>query len=104
MNQLFEPFTQLERTLSRKRDGVGLGLAITKNLVELMGGKIWAESAWGQGTTFSFMIRVETIPGKLLDFGRMDSGIASESIPWLKPMRILVAEDVPSNQRVLIEM
>jgi signal transduction histidine kinase len=36
MNELFEPFTQLERTLSLKRDGVGLGLAITKNLVELM--------------------------------------------------------------------
>ena len=41
MNEIFEPFVQVERTLSRKRDGVGLGLAITKNLVELMGGKIW---------------------------------------------------------------
>jgi CheY-like chemotaxis protein len=104
MNQLFQPFTQLERTLSRKRDGVGLGLAITKNLVELMGGKIGVESIPCQGSTFSFMIQAETIPGKLLDFGRMDSGIASESFPELKPMRILVAEDNPSNQRVLVEM
>jgi hypothetical protein len=60
MNELFEPFAQVERTLSRKRDGVGLGLAITKNLVELMGGKIWAESIPGQGTTFSFTIQAET--------------------------------------------
>jgi CheY-like chemotaxis protein len=103
MNQLFQPFTQLERTLSRKRDGVGLGLAITKNLVELMGGKIWAEST-PQGTVFNFTIQAETIPGKQLDFGKMDSGIATARFQGLKPMRILVAEDYPSNQRVLVEM
>ncbi|VVB64892.1 Methyl sulfide methyltransferase-associated sensor [uncultured archaeon] len=104
MNELFEPFVQVERTLSRKRDGVGLGLAITKNLVELMGGKIWAESIPGQGSTFHFSIQVETIPGKQLGFGKIDLGATSESFPGLKPMRILVAEDNPSNQRVLVEM
>ncbi|MGD0953262.1 MAG: PAS domain S-box protein [Methanotrichaceae archaeon] len=104
MNEIFKPFVQVERTLSRKRDGVGLGLAITKNLVELMGGTIRAESIPGQGATFHFTIQAETIPGKQLDFGRRDSGIASESFPGLKPMRILVAEDNPSNQRVLVEM
>ena len=104
MNEIFEPFVQVERTLSRKRDGVGLGLAITKNLVELMGGKIQAESIPGQGSTFRFMILAETIPGKQLDFGKIDRGVAFENIPGLKPMRILVAEDNPSNQRVLVEM
>ncbi len=104
MNEIFEPFAQVERTLSRKRDGVGLGLAITKHLVELMGGKIWTESIQGQGTTFSFTIQAETIPGKQLDFGKIDRGVTSESFPGLKPMRILVAEDNLSNQRVLVEM
>jgi signal transduction histidine kinase len=104
MEEIFKPFTQLERTLSRKRDGVGLGLAITKNLVELMGGKIWFESIPGKGSTFHFMILAETIPGKQLESGEMDLGVASKSLPGLKPMRILVAEDNPSNQRVLVEM
>ena len=104
MDKIFEPFTQVDRTLSRKRDGVGLGLAITKNLVELMGGTISAESFPGQGTTFSFTIQAETIPGKRLDFGKIDRSVTSESFPGLKPMRILVAEDNPSNQRVLVEM
>lgn len=104
MIQLYQPFTQLERTLSRKRDGVGLGLAITKNLVELMGGTIWAESVPDQGTTFHFTIQADTIPGKQLDFGKIDPEATSKRFPELKPMRILVAEDNPSNQRVLVEM
>jgi len=104
ISEIFGPFVQVERTLSRKRDGVGLGLAITKNLVELMGGKIWAESILGQGATFHFTIQAETIPGKHLDFGKIDRPASSESFPGLKPMRILVAEDNPSNQRVLVEM
>lgn len=104
MVQIYQPFTQLERTLSCKRDGIGLGLAITKNLVELMGGTIWAESAQGQGTTFHFTIQAETIPDRQLDFGKMDRGAASESSTKLRPMRILVAEDNPSNQRVLVEI
>jgi len=69
-----------------------------------MGGKIWAESILGQGATFHFTIQAETIPGKHLDFGKIDRPASSESFPGLKPMRILVAEDNPSNQRVLVEM
>jgi len=104
MNEIFEPFTQLERTLSLKRGGVGLGLAITKNLVELMGGKIWAESIPGQSTTFRFTIQAETIPGNQLDSGEMDREVASESFSGLKPILMLVAEDNPLNQMGLVKM
>lgn len=104
MSKIFEPFTQLERTISRKRDGVGLGLAITKNLVDLMGGTIWTESIVGQGTTFHVMILAETIPGRRLDFGDASDKYSLECVPVKKALKILIAEDNPSNQKVLVEM
>ena len=56
---IFNPFDQVENSLSRRFQGTGLGLSLTKNLVELHGGKIWAESEGeGKGTTFSFLIPV----------------------------------------------
>jgi len=104
ISELFRPFTQLEKTTSSKREGVGLGLAITKNLVELMGGTIWAESVPGQGTVFHVMIQAETLPGIQIDLEETGSDAAIENLSELKPMRILVAEDNPSNQKVLVEM
>ena len=104
MSNIFEPFTQLERTISRKRDGVGLGLAITKNLVELMGGTIWAESTPGQGTTFYVMIEAKAVPCQRLNFADADESSVMESFPEKKALRILIAEDNPSNQKVLVEM
>ena len=56
--KIFERFRQVEETSTRKYGGNGLGLAITKNLVDLMGGNIWLESEPGKGSTFYF-----TLPG-----------------------------------------
>lgn len=53
---IFKPFYQLESSLLRERGGIGVGLAIAKNLVELHGGRIWIESTPGQGNTFYFAI------------------------------------------------
>ncbi len=57
MNLIFDSFGQVESDVTRKFEGTGLGLALTKNLVDLHGGRIWVESGGlGRGSTFSFSL------------------------------------------------
>jgi CheY-like chemotaxis protein/nitrogen-specific signal transduction histidine kinase len=104
INEIFEPFNQVECTISRKRDGVGLGLAISRQLVELMGGKIWAKSLVGKGSTISFTIQVAAISSKRSNPGEVKSDASLKDNSRRKSLRLLVAEDNPSNQKVLVEM
>ncbi|WP_088889620.1 hybrid sensor histidine kinase/response regulator [Leptolyngbya ohadii] len=52
LHQIFEPFQQVDVSDSRQKGGTGLGLAICRNIIEQHGGKIWAESVFGEGSTF----------------------------------------------------
>ncbi len=54
--RLFTPFTQADASTSRRYGGTGLGLAVTRQLAEMMGGRVWAESALGSGSTFYFTV------------------------------------------------
>ncbi len=54
--QLFQPFSQLDNAINRVYEGAGLGLSLSKRLVELHGGKVWVESKKGQGSTFAFWL------------------------------------------------
>ena len=58
LDAIFSTFTQVDTSTTRKYGGTGLGLAICKRLVELMDGRIWAESAPGEGSRFYFVIRL----------------------------------------------
>ncbi len=59
MPLLFQKFSQLEHGLERKAGGSGLGLTISKEIIEIHKGKIWAESKFGEGSTFSFLLPIK---------------------------------------------
>ncbi|MCA9995315.1 MAG: response regulator [Anaerolineales bacterium] len=100
---LFQPFSQVDASTTRKYGGTGLGLAICDRLVALMGGKIWAESRLGQGSTFHFTIQVNqahALPASTTSKrAQIDAKMGQRH-----PLRILVAEDNPINQKVATHM
>jgi signal transduction histidine kinase/CheY-like chemotaxis protein len=97
MDKLFQSFSQLDASTTRRHGGTGLGLAISKRLVDLMGGRIWAESPPGQGATFVFTIDVAAVPSRMRD----DAADGAGEPMALKGRRILVVDDNAVNRKVL---
>ena len=100
---IFDPFTRAENSLTSKIQGTGLGMAITRNLVEAMGGTIDVESELGQGSCFEVLIDLRIAEDRFVSSAEQ----AEKDEPAgnvLKGMRFLCAEDNELNAEILMEL
>tara|TARA_Y100001936_G_scaffold253992_1_gene323158 strand:+ start:3819 stop:6752 length:2934 start_codon:yes stop_codon:yes gene_type:complete len=105
IENLFNPFSQADSSTTRQYGGTGLGLTISKNLVEMFGGEIGVENAPGRGSTFWFTVVAERGDAKSATFNQtleIDDHVSS--VPSNKKLRILIAEDNSINQKVISSM
>ena len=98
ISEIFEPFRQVDESVTRTRGGTGLGLAISGRLVAEMGGVLTVSSELGHGSAFSFTLDLPEVAAPVLATER--TGAAGLTIP--AGLRVLLAEDNPVNQRVAL--
>lgn len=103
--RIFLEFEQADSSFSKKYGGAGLGLSLTKKLVEIQAGEIWVDSRLGVGSTFSFTLpcvteSIEPIP-------RLAEEAAALDFPWMSedaPMILVVEDDVPTAELLTIHL
>jgi len=93
IDRLFQSFSQIDNSTARQYGGTGLGLVISRHLVELMGGTMWVESTLGQGSTFHFTILAPI---------HMQRSRVRDEHPDLRDRRVLIVDDNATNRRILM--
>ncbi|MDQ3706242.1 MAG: response regulator [Chloroflexota bacterium] len=94
LDRLFQSFSQVDASTTRRYGGTGLGLVISKRLSQLMGGTMWVESEPGVGTTFHFTIQAVAVPAPARPY-------LDEVQPLLQGRRLLVVDDNATNRLIL---
>ncbi|MGH9389855.1 MAG: response regulator, partial [Vicinamibacteria bacterium] len=94
---IFDSFSQVDASTTRKYGGTGLGLSVSAMLVELMGGRIWVESEMGKGSAFSFTV-------KLGRRGAPGETPAPLDLASVRDLRVLIVDDNGTNRRILDEI
>jgi two-component system, sensor histidine kinase and response regulator len=98
LQMIFESFSQVDSSTTRQYGGTGLGLTISRKLVEMMGGRIWVESTRGVGSRFHFTARFANVPEHGLP------GAISSMPAILRGVRVLIVDDNGTNRRILQAM
>ncbi|MGF1515317.1 MAG: response regulator [Elainellaceae cyanobacterium] len=93
LGRLFKSFSQVDSSISRKYGGTGLGLVISERLCKLMCGRMWVDSALGEGSTFSFTVQMQPAPAS--------AGVASFHQMSLTDKRLLIVDDNATNREIL---
>ncbi len=93
--RLFQPFSQVDPSMTRQFGGTGLGLSISKSLVELMGGRIAVASEPGRGSTFSFTIALPEASGLPASAAAALPAVAA------RQLRVLLVDDNPATRKML---
>jgi signal transduction histidine kinase/ActR/RegA family two-component response regulator len=103
IDMLFQSFSQVDSSTTRKYGGTGLGLAISEKLVSLMGGRITVQSREGEGTIFTFTIRTRVGEFKPVLMQR-EQRVMSKDFSTAVPFHILVAEDNVINRQLILHI
>ena len=107
LDRLFQPFSQVDSSISRQYGGTGLGLSISQRLCEMMGGRIWVDSQIGKGSCFYFTVcmqksdRADLAPPSSAASPETFSKAPITDLAERLPLKILVAEDNLVNQQLV---
>jgi CheY-like chemotaxis protein/signal transduction histidine kinase len=99
LEAIFDVFSQVDSSTTRQYGGSGLGLSISKQLVEMMGGKIWAESETGKGSTFHFTAQFHILTPRKVKVQEPDLAFLKE-----QQLRFLIVDPNASNRVILRDM
>ena len=97
LDSLFQPFSQVDASITRKYGGTGLGLVISRRLTEMMGGRMWVESQIGQGTTFYFTVVAPVVASPTLKI------LSDAQRVLLSDRRLLIVGDQAAPQQMLLQ-